>query len=266
MNITTRQYTAVFLFALLIPGLGICAAKDSKEFIDTTSSCGLGVFKPWNKETISEPEMFEDMKKNVDYRVCLNSNGKFQNLESFINFSNRIHEKIEKFENSKKEINEEVDTQRKKQINEIVISELLFIMNCFKPINKNYINNNNNNISKINTLSTPPNNENITILGELLSHNQIHNSLIPLCIKLINNIDQSYMLKISNLYKNYCGDFFLISLNNNINYKNNLDLFNLLSINNNTILQNINNINSSSGCAPGSVWHGDPSFMCIPIP
>jgi hypothetical protein len=264
MNITTRQYIAVFLFAFLIPVTGICAAKDFKETIDNTSSCGLGVFKPWNTETISEPEMLEDMKKNVDYRVCLNSNGKFQNLESFINFSNRIHEKIENFENSKKETNEEVGTEKKKQISEIVISELLFIVNCIKPINKNYINN--NYISKINTLSSPPNYENITILGELLSSNQIHNSLIPLCIKLINNINQSYMPKISNLYKNYCGDFLLISLNNNINYKNNLNLFNLLNINNNTIYQNINNINSTSGCAPGSVWHGDPSFMCIPIP
>jgi hypothetical protein len=262
MNITTRQYSAFFLFALLIPGLGICAAKDSKEFIDTTSSCGVGVVKPWNTESKSESQQLEDIKKVVDYRVCLNSNGKFQNLESFIEFSNSIHEKIEKFENSKNELKEEIDTKNKDQINKIIYSEMLFIIKCFKSIDIT---------NKKNILPSTSSDDNITILGDLLKLNQVNNYIIPICINLINNIDQSYIKKILNLYKIYCKDYLLLPISNNkynnINVENNLDFLNSLFIkyNNDTILQNINIINNSTSgaCPPGTHWFGPPSNMCI---
>jgi hypothetical protein len=260
MNINTRQYTAFFLFAFLIPSLGICAAKDNKEFIDTTASCGAGVVKPWNTESNSESQQLDDIKKIVDYRVCLNSNGKFQNLESFIEFSNTIHEKIEKFENSKNEIKEEVGTEKKKQINKIIISEMLFIIKCFKSIDIS---------NKTNILSSTPIDENITILGDLLKYNQVNNYIIPICINLINDINPSYIIKILNLYKIYCSNSLLIPLNLN-NYYNILNYenisSNIINLNNQLILQNINNINSSGGCPSGSSWFGPPSSMCIPNP
>ena len=256
MNITTRQYTAFFLFAFLIPSLGICAAKDNNEFIDTTSSCGVGVVKPWNIESNSESQQLEDIKKIVDYRVCLNSNGKFQNLESFIEFSNRIHEKIEKFENSKNEIKEEIDTKNKEQIKKAIYSEMLFIIKCFESINI---------INKKNIVSSTPIDDNITILGDLLKHNQVNNYIIPICINLINNINSSYVKTIIKFYKSYCADHLLLSLNNN--YRNDLVIenisSNIINVNNQLILQNINNINSTGGCPPGTMWFGPPSNICM---
>jgi hypothetical protein len=231
MNITTRQYTAFFLFALLIPGLGFCAAKDSKEFIDTTSSCGVGVVKPLNTESNSESQQLEVIKKVVDYRVCLNSNGKFQNLESFIEFSNSIHEKIEKFENSKKEIKEEIDTKTKEQIKKTIYSEMLFIRKCFLI----------DNINKTNILPSTPSDDNITILGELLNDYKINNYIIPISLNLINNFNSSYVKTIIKLYKDYCADHLLLSLNDS-NY-NNLVFENILSkitnMNDHLLLQNI---------------------------
>jgi hypothetical protein len=258
MNITTRQYSAFFLFALLIPGLGICAAKDSKEFIDTTSSCGVGVVKPWNTESNSESQQLEDIKKVVDYKVCLNSNGKFQNLESFIEFSNSIHEKIEKFENSKNELKEEIDTKNKELIKKTIYSEILFIKKCFSIDISN----------KTNILPSTLSDDNITILGDLLKNDQANNYIIPISLSLINNINSSYVKTIIKYYKIYCADHLLLSLNDN--YYNNLVYENILSKiineNNNLILQNINNINSSSGCSAGFFWAGPPSSMCIPSP
>jgi len=255
MNITTRQYSAFFLFALLIPGFGICAAKDSKEFIDTTSSCGVGVVKPWNTESNSESQQLEDIKKVVDYRVCLNSNGKFQNLESFIEFSNSIHVKIEKFENSKNEIKEEIDTKNKELIKKIIYSEILFIKKCFSIDISN----------KTNIITSTPSDDNITILGDLLKHNQVNIYIIPICINLINNINSSYVKTIIKFYKSYCADHLLLSLNNN--YRNDLVIenisSNIINVNNQLILQNINNINSSGGCPPGTMWFGPPSNICM---